>query len=43
MLEKLRARPLDADVDRETLLARALQYIDEAQAITAAAPLLVDG
>jgi DNA repair exonuclease SbcCD nuclease subunit len=43
VLEKLRARPLDADVDRETLLARASQYIDEAQAITAAAPLLVDG
>jgi len=43
VLEKLRARPLDADVDRDTLLARASQYIDEAQAISAAAPLLVDG
>lgn len=43
VLEKLRARPLDADVDREALLTRASQYIDEAQAISAAAPLVVDG
>jgi exonuclease SbcD len=43
VLEKLRTRPLDADIDRPTLLTRASTYIDEAQAITAAAPLLVDG
>src|SRR5262249_31072624 len=36
--EKLRTRPLDADVDRDTFVARAVGYIDEAQAAAAAAP-----
>jgi hypothetical protein len=36
--EKLRTRPLDADVDRDALVARAVGYIDEAQAAAAATP-----
>lgn len=39
--EKLRTRPLDADVDREALVARAVGYIDEAQSVASAAPSLV--
>ena len=31
--EKLRMRPFDADVDRDVLVARAIAYIDEAQAM----------
>jgi DNA repair exonuclease SbcCD nuclease subunit len=38
--EKLRVRPLDADVNREVLVARAVSYIDEAQAAAVAAPSL---
>src|SRR5262249_30830988 len=39
--EKLRWRPLDAGLDREVLISRALAYLDEAQAIgPAPAPLL---
>jgi DNA repair exonuclease SbcCD nuclease subunit len=38
---KLRMRPLDAGVDRDVLVARAIAYIDEAQAIsTGLAPLV---
>jgi exonuclease SbcD len=36
--EKLRTRPLDADVDRDTLVTRAVAYIDEAQAAAVAVP-----
>jgi DNA repair exonuclease SbcCD nuclease subunit len=35
--ERLRMRPLDADVDRAALIARAMSYIDDAQAAAAAA------
>ena len=31
--EKLLARPLDADVDRDVLVARAIAYLDEAQVV----------
>jgi len=34
--EKLLARPLDADIDRELLVARALVYLDQAQAMNVA-------
>jgi hypothetical protein len=34
--EKLLARPLDADIDREMLVARALVYLDQAQAMNVA-------
>jgi hypothetical protein len=30
----LLARPLDADVDRDVLVTRALAYLDQAQAVT---------
>jgi len=39
--EKLLARPLDADVDRDALVTRALAYLDQAQAVTVA-PSAVD-
>jgi DNA repair exonuclease SbcCD nuclease subunit len=39
--EKIRARPIDADVDREALVTRAVSYVDEAQAAAAAPPSLV--
>lgn len=39
---KLRMRPLDAGVDRETLVARAIAYIDEAQAMNQAVAPLVE-
>lgn len=39
--EKLRARPLDADIDRESLVTRAVGYIDEAQSAAAAAPSML--
>jgi hypothetical protein len=39
---KLRLRPLDAGVDRETLVARAIAYIDEAQAMNQAVAPLVE-
>ena len=39
--EKLRMRPLDADVDRDAFVARAVGYIDEAQAAAAAVPSLL--
>jgi DNA repair exonuclease SbcCD nuclease subunit len=39
--EKLRMRPLDAGVDRDALVARAIAYIDEAQSMgVPAAPLV---
>lgn len=39
--EKLRMRPLDAGVDRDVLVARAISYIDDAQAMgVPAAPLV---
>jgi DNA repair protein SbcD/Mre11 len=43
--DKLRARPLDSDVDRDLLVARAIEYIDEAQrAASAASPsVLIEG
>jgi DNA repair protein SbcD/Mre11 len=42
--EKLRTRPLDADIDRDALVARAVSYIDEAQTAAAAVPsVLSDG
>ncbi|HEY4217470.1 MAG TPA: metallophosphoesterase [Gemmatimonadaceae bacterium] len=34
--ERLRTRPLDADVDREALMARAIAYLDQAQAMNVA-------
>lgn len=40
--EKLRMRPLDAGVDRDTLVARAIAYIDEAQAMGVPAAALVE-
>jgi DNA repair protein SbcD/Mre11 len=40
--EKLMARPLDADVDRVALVESALSYLDEAQLVTAAPPMLLD-
>ena len=39
--EKLLARPLDSEIDRSALVARALAYLDEAEAIPAP-PALVD-
>lgn len=39
--EKLRSRPLDADIDREALVTRAVGYIDEAQAAASAAPSIL--
>jgi DNA repair protein SbcD/Mre11 len=39
---KLRMRPLDAGVDRDALVARAIAYIDEAQAMGVPAAPLVD-
>jgi hypothetical protein len=39
--EKLLARPLDADVDRDALVTHALAYLDQAQAVTVA-PSAVD-
>jgi DNA repair exonuclease SbcCD nuclease subunit len=43
--EKLRGRPIDADLDRDALIQRAIAYLDEAQAIAAAATpsILADG
>jgi hypothetical protein len=35
--EKLRVRPVDADIDRGLLIARAMAYIDDANAAAAAA------
>jgi hypothetical protein len=40
--EKLAARPLDPDIDRAVLVDRAIAYIEDAQAIDAAQPALVD-
>ena len=39
--EKLLARPLDSEIDRSALVARALAYLDEAEAVPAP-PALVD-
>ena len=39
--EKLLARPLDSEIDRSALVARALGYLDEAEAVPAP-PALVD-
>jgi exonuclease SbcD len=39
--EKLLARPLDSEIDRAALVARALGYLDEAEAVPAP-PALVD-
>jgi predicted phosphodiesterase len=39
--EKLLARPLDADVDRDMLVSRALVYLDQAQAMNVA-PSAID-
>ncbi len=39
--EKLLARPLDADVDREALVTRAIAYLDQAQAMNVA-PSAID-
>lgn len=36
--EKLRARPLDADIDREAFVAGGVAYLDEANAAAAAVP-----
>jgi len=38
----LMARPLDADVDRAVLVERAMTYLDEAQAVAQAPPMLLD-
>lgn len=35
--EKLRGRPIDSDLDRDALIQRAIAYLDEAQAVAAAA------
>ena len=40
--EKLLVRPLDADVDRAVLVDRAMAYLDEAQRVTLAPPMLLD-
>lgn len=40
--EKLMARPLDADVDRAVLVERAMTYLDEAQLVAQAPPMLLD-
>lgn len=40
--EKLRNRPLDADVDRGELIARAIGYIEEAQASATAPAALIE-
>jgi hypothetical protein len=40
--EKLMARPLDADVDRVVLVERAMTYLDEAQLVAQAPPMLLD-
>lgn len=40
--EKLLVRPIDAGIDRETLVQRALAYLDEAQLVAAPAPALVE-
>lgn len=40
--EKLRMRPLDAGVDRDALIGRAVAYVDEAQALGAPAAPLVE-
>jgi hypothetical protein len=39
--EKLLARPLDSEIDRTALVARALAYLDEAEAV-ATPPALVE-
>jgi DNA repair protein SbcD/Mre11 len=41
--EKLLARPLDAEIDRAVLVERAMAYLDEAQLVTPAPPMLLDG
>jgi DNA repair protein SbcD/Mre11 len=41
--EKLRTRPLDADIDRETLVRRAVAYLDEAHALATTPATLVEG
>jgi hypothetical protein len=43
--EKLRGRPIDADLDRDARIQRAIAYLDEAQAIAAATTpsILADG
>jgi hypothetical protein len=33
--DKLRSRPLDSEIDRDELVARAMAYIDEASLIAA--------
>jgi len=40
--EKLMRRPLDPDVDREQLIARAMGYLDEAQAAPIPSPALAE-
>ncbi len=40
--EKLLVRPIDAGIDRETLVQRALAYLDEAQLVAAPTPALVE-
>lgn len=40
--DKLRGRPLDADVNRDALIARAIAYIDEAQAAGVAPAALIE-
>jgi exonuclease SbcD len=41
--EKLRWRTIDADIDREALIARAVAYIDEANAVHVAPAAMVQG
>lgn len=41
--EKLLARPLDADIDRDVLVARAIGYLDQAQAMNVAPSAIEEG